>query len=91
MEVRNPEIVTILRTIGTRCPNTRTTWDKWEFRRELPHFMDEESYRGMGFRRELPAHRRRIHQWNRIQPGITRLFTRIQAGKIEMSGKSFEQ
>jgi hypothetical protein len=36
--VRNPGIVTNQRTFGTRCANTRSTWDKWGFCQELqPH------------------------------------------------------
>jgi hypothetical protein len=33
---RNPGIVTIRRIFGTRCANTRTTWDKWGICWELP-------------------------------------------------------
>jgi hypothetical protein len=53
------------------------------------HLIDEESTGGMGFRRELPAHRLGIHPRKGIPPGITSLFTRIQAGKIKIRGKSF--
>jgi hypothetical protein len=55
------------------------------------HLMDEESAGGRGFRRELPAHRQGIHPKKEIPPGITNLFIRIQAGKIEIQGKSFER
>jgi hypothetical protein len=34
--VMNPGIVTNQRKFGTRCANTRTTWDKWGIWRELP-------------------------------------------------------
>jgi hypothetical protein len=53
--------------------------------------MDEESTGGMGFRWELPAHRQGIHLSKGIPPGITSLFTRIQAGKIKMNRKFFER
>jgi hypothetical protein len=34
----NPGIITIRRKFGTRCANTRTTWDEWGICRELlPH------------------------------------------------------
>jgi hypothetical protein len=54
------------------------------------HLLDEEYSRGMGFRWELPAHKRGIHTRKGISQGITSLFMRIQAGKIKMRGKSFE-
>jgi hypothetical protein len=37
----------------------------------------------MGFRRELLAHRRGIHQRKGIPPGITSSFRLIQTGKIK--------
>jgi hypothetical protein len=46
------------------------------------HLINEESTEVTGFRRELPAHRRGIHTRKKIPPGITSLFTRIQASKI---------
>jgi hypothetical protein len=55
------------------------------------HHMHKKSTGGMGFRRELLAHRRGIHPRKGIPTGITILFTQSQAGKIKMSGKSFEQ
>jgi hypothetical protein len=55
------------------------------------HHKDKESTGRMGFRRELPAYRRGIHPRKGIPPGITSLFTQIQAGKIKMRGKPFER
>jgi hypothetical protein len=55
------------------------------------HTMNEESTGGRGFRRELPAHRLEIHQRKGIPPGITSLFTRIEAGKIKICRKSFKR
>jgi hypothetical protein len=55
------------------------------------HLMGKESTRGRRFRRELTAHRQGIHSRKGIPLGITNLFTRIQAGKIKMRGKSFER
>jgi hypothetical protein len=43
---------------------------------------------GMGFCRELPAHRRGIHPRKGILPEITISFTLIQTDKIKMRGKS---
>jgi hypothetical protein len=45
----------------------------------------------MGFPPELPAQEQEIHPRKRIPPGITSLFTQIQAGKIKTREKSFEQ
>jgi hypothetical protein len=45
----------------------------------------------MGFCRELPAQGPEIHPKKGIPPGITSLFTRIQAGKIKTRRKSFER
>jgi hypothetical protein len=50
--------------------------------------MDEESTGGTGFCRKLPGHRRGIHPRKGIPPGITSLFTQIQAGKSKMRGNS---
>jgi hypothetical protein len=55
------------------------------------YLINEESTGGRGFRRELQAHRRGIHPRKGIPPGITDLFSRIQAGKIKIRGKSFER
>jgi hypothetical protein len=52
--------------------------------------MDKKATKGMGFRRELPAHRQGIHPMKGIPPGITSLFTQYQAGTI-MHGKSFKR
>jgi hypothetical protein len=52
------------------------------------HLMDKEFTGGRGLRQELPADWRGIHPRKMIPPGITSLFTRIQAGKIEIRGKS---
>jgi hypothetical protein len=54
------------------------------------HLINEESTGGRGFCRELPPHRQGIHPSKGIPMGITSLFTRIQAGKIKIRGKSFE-
>jgi hypothetical protein len=54
------------------------------------HLINEESTGGRGFRRELPAHRQGIYPRKVFSPGITSLFTRIQAGKIKIRGKSFK-
>jgi hypothetical protein len=88
--VMNPGIVTIRRKFGTRCSNTRTTWDKWGTCRELPAHRRGIHWR-KGFCRELPAHTRGIHPRKGIPPGITSLLTQIQAGKIQIRGKSFER
>jgi hypothetical protein len=55
------------------------------------HLIDEESTGGMGFCRELSAHRQGINLRKWIPLGITSLFTRIQTGKIKMLGKSFKR
>jgi hypothetical protein len=55
------------------------------------HLINKESTRERGFRWELPAHRVGIHPRKGIQPGITSLFTRMQAGKVKIHRKSFEQ
>jgi hypothetical protein len=55
------------------------------------HLMDKESTGGRGFRCELPGNRQGIHLRKGVPPGITSLFTRIQAGKLKFRGKSFEQ
>jgi hypothetical protein len=47
------------------------------------NLIDEKSTGGMEFRQELPAHRQGIHLRKGIPPGITSLFTRIQAGKTK--------
>jgi hypothetical protein len=53
----NPGIVTIRKPFGTRCANSRTTWDKWGFCRKLPPH-GRGIHRKKGFRRELPAYSR---------------------------------
>jgi hypothetical protein len=88
--VMNPRFVTIRRKFGTRCANARITWNKREISRNY-HLINEESTKGRGFCKELPAHRRGIFPRKGIPPGITSLFTRIQAGKITIRGKSFER
>jgi hypothetical protein len=54
------------------------------------HLINEESTGGRGFRREFSGYRRGIHPRKGIPLGITRLFIRIPAGKINIRGKSFE-
>jgi hypothetical protein len=56
---------------------------------EITSSFYEASTGGMGFCRELPAHRWGIHPRKGILPGIT--LTRIQTAKIKMLGKSSEQ
>jgi hypothetical protein len=45
---------------------------------------EKESTGGMRFFRELHAHRREIHTWNGIPPGITSSRRLIKTGKIKM-------
>jgi hypothetical protein len=49
------------------------------------HLINEESNGGRGYRREIQAHRQGIHLRNGILPGITSLFTQIQAGKSKFA------
>jgi hypothetical protein len=88
--IRNPGIVAIRRTFGGDVP-TLTLHGINGVSAGNFHLMDEESTGGIGFCWELPAHRRQIDPRKGIPPRITSLFTRIQAGKIKMRGKSFEQ
>jgi hypothetical protein len=55
------------------------------------HLIDEESTGGIGFRQELPAHRREIYLKNGIPPGISSFFTLTQTGKIKIRRKSFNR
>jgi hypothetical protein len=54
------------------------------------HMVNESSGR-IGFCGELPTHKRGIHPRKRIPPGITSLFTQIQAGKIKVHGKILQK